>query len=197
MTFRADFEHRDDLLRAAIDEFGARSYEAASLNRVLSASGVSKGQLYHHFTNKQGLYLALVEWMIDTKAAWFVEHPPELRDDFFADFEAQLRASVAFAAAHPDVERLSRALLAERGQPIFAEVRERFAFDGESPLAQLVARSHARGQFGNDVSLPFAQRIVLVMVNDLAEIVDLREPAELDAHVDELLAFLRRGLGRH
>lgn len=37
VTFRADFEHRDDLLRAAVTEFGERGYENASINRILAS----------------------------------------------------------------------------------------------------------------------------------------------------------------
>jgi Bacterial regulatory proteins, tetR family len=48
VTLRADFVHRDKLLRAALDEFCEHGYRAASVNRILSASGMSKGQLYHH-----------------------------------------------------------------------------------------------------------------------------------------------------
>ena len=67
MKFRADFEHRYALTGAALDEFSEHGYDAASVNRILAAAGMSKGQLYHHFANKEALYLALVEWTIDEK----------------------------------------------------------------------------------------------------------------------------------
>ncbi len=43
VTFRADFEHRDALIGAALDEFSEHGYHAASLNRILAAAGMSKG----------------------------------------------------------------------------------------------------------------------------------------------------------
>ena len=194
MTFRADFEHRDDLLRSALDEFCERGYGAASINRILSASGMSKGQLYHHFTSKEGLYLALVEWMIDQKTAWLARQPVPPGKDFVDTLGAQLRASLDFAAAHPDVDRLSRALLGERGQPIFERVVRRFAFDPDSALGNLVAHYYARGQVRSDLSLEFLQRAVLLIVNHLPELLDLDQPADLNPKLDELLAFLRGAL---
>lgn len=194
MTFRAEFEHRDDLLRAALDEFCERGYDAASINRILSASGMSKGQLYHHFASKEGLYLALVEWMIDQKTASFAARPVAAGEDFFDTLGAQLRASLDFAAAHPDVERLTRALLGERGRPIFDHVVRRFAFDPASALGNLVAHYHAQGQLRSDLSLDFVQRAVLLVVNHLPELLDLDQPADLRAKLDELLVFLRSGL---
>jgi hypothetical protein len=49
VTFRSQFTHRDDLLRAALDEFCERGFDTASINTILANTGVSKGQLYHHF----------------------------------------------------------------------------------------------------------------------------------------------------
>jgi AcrR family transcriptional regulator len=196
MTFRADFEHRHDLLRSALDEFCERGYDAASINRILSAAGMSKGQLYHHFATKQGLYLALVEWMIDQKNAWFARNPVAPGEDFASTLGAQLRASIDFAAAHPDVDRLSRALLAERGRPVFAEVVRRFGFDSDSALGSLVAHYYARGHFRSELTLAFVQRAVLLVVNHAPELLELGEPADLSAKLEELLAFLRGGLAR-
>jgi AcrR family transcriptional regulator len=196
VSFRDRFEHRDELLRAALDEFCERGYAAASLNRILAASGTSKGALYHHFAGKQGLFLALVEWMIDQKAAWFAEHPVAPGRDFVSTFGRHLRAALAFAAANRDVDRLSRALLRERGQPIFVEVTRRFAFDPDSALGSLVAEAHARGELRAELSRDFAVRAVLLVVNRLPELLDLAEPAQLGPRLDELLAFLKGGFAR-
>ncbi len=197
MTFRADFEHRDDLLRAALDEFCERGYDAASINRILSVSGTSKGQLYHHFTSKEGLYLALVEWMIDQKTAWLARHPVTPGDDFVATLGAQLRTALDFAVAHPDVDRLSRALLGERGRPIFDAVVRRFAFDPDSALGTLVAHCYTQGEFRTDLTLDFVQRAVLLVVNHAPALLDVSQPAGLGANLDELLVFLRGGLARN
>jgi AcrR family transcriptional regulator len=194
VTFRSEFEHRDELLRSALDEFCERGYDAASINRILSSSGMSKGQLYHHFTNKEDLYLALVEWMIDQKTAWFARHPIAPVEDFLATLDAQLRATLDFTTAHPDVDRLSRSLLAERGRPIFLVVVQRFGFDPDSALGTLIEHYHAQGQFRSDLSLDFVQRVVLLIVNHAPELLDLGQPADLRPKIDELLAFLRGGL---
>ena len=195
MSFRGDFEHHDALLRSAVDEFCERGYDAASINRILAASAMSKGQLYHHFTNKEGLYLGLVEWMIDQKAAWFAQHPLEpLSDGFLATLGAQMRAGLGFAAAHPDIDRLSRSLLAERGRPIFAAVTKRFGFDADSALGIVVDHYFAKGEFRSDLTLAFVRRVVLLIVNHAPDLLDLTESGDLDPRIDELLAFLRGGL---
>lgn len=196
MTFRAAFEHRDELLRAAIDEFCARGYDAASINRILTASQMSKGQLYHHFDGKAGLYLALVEWMIDERGRWFERHPVGSGDGFFDTLRARMAASAAFASENREVQRFSRALLAERGRPIFQRATERFGFTGDTELGDLVTRHHARGDFRSDLSVAFVQRVVLLIVNHAPDLLALDDPGDLAPQVDDLLMFLEHGLGR-
>ena len=196
MTFRAHFEHREELLRAAASEFSDRGYENASVNRILAASGMSKGQLYHHFRSKEGLYLALVEWMIDRKIEWLAAHPTDLEDDFLGTIGTQMAASLEFATAHPDIDRLSRALLAERGRPIFAKVVRRHGFDPDSALGSLIEHCYAQGQFRSDLTLTFVRGAVLTLVNNLPELLDLSGPADLASRIDEVLTFLRAGLVR-
>lgn len=195
MTFRSQFQHRDALLHAAIEEFCAFGYDAASINRILDASGVSKGQLYHHFAGKEGLYLALVEWMIDEKVAWLLEHPVQpTADDLFSVLRSFVHASLAFAYSHRDVERLSRALLAERGRPIFEVVTRRFSFGADDPLDAIVRHHHAQGELSDHMTAEFATRVVGLLVNNAPDLVDLKTPDDLDTQLDSLFRFLERGL---
>ena len=65
---------RTDLLAAAYTEILESGFQAASLDRILAKTSVSKGALYHHFGTKQELGLAVVEDVIAPQLAerWFV-----------------------------------------------------------------------------------------------------------------------------
>jgi AcrR family transcriptional regulator len=54
-------DSREALLDAAFSEMYLHGFRATGIEVVLSASGVSKGALYHHFGSKQGLGYAVVE----------------------------------------------------------------------------------------------------------------------------------------
>ena len=56
---------RQVLLDAAFDEIYLNGFRAAGLDAILSKTGVTKGALYHHFGNKQGLGYAVVEERVD------------------------------------------------------------------------------------------------------------------------------------
>jgi AcrR family transcriptional regulator len=52
---------RETLLEAAFSEMYMNGFRAASLDAILTATGLTKGALYHHFGSKQGLGYAVVE----------------------------------------------------------------------------------------------------------------------------------------
>ncbi|MFZ2048503.1 MAG: helix-turn-helix domain-containing protein, partial [Trebonia sp.] len=51
---------RDQLIEVATRLFAERGYEDTSIEAVLSAAGVSRGALYHHFAGKDALFEAVV-----------------------------------------------------------------------------------------------------------------------------------------
>ncbi len=52
---------RARLLQAAFAEFQEQGYRQARLSRILAATGVTKGALYHHFSDKWALALAVID----------------------------------------------------------------------------------------------------------------------------------------
>jgi len=53
-------ERRELVLRAGGAEFGRRGYDAARIEDIARAAGVTKPIVYRHFESKKGLYLALL-----------------------------------------------------------------------------------------------------------------------------------------
>jgi len=65
MLVKRDYERtRSELLAAAYLEIHHVGYQAASLSRILQQCQLSKGALYHHFSNKKALGLAVIEEVI-------------------------------------------------------------------------------------------------------------------------------------
>ena len=51
---------RERLLQAAMHLFASKGYAAASVRDIVNAAGVTAPSLYHHFGNKEGLFLAVM-----------------------------------------------------------------------------------------------------------------------------------------
>jgi len=82
---------RDRILRSALEVFARKGYHRALVDDIVRASGTSKGAVYHHFSNKEAVFVALVD-----------------------DFAARLAAGVAAAVAgqHGALPKVNGALTA-------------------------------------------------------------------------------------
>ena len=69
---------RECLLHCAFEEIYEHGYGGASLDRILSKSGVTKGALYHHFGSKAELALAVIDEVIEP---WVLERWSEPLQD--------------------------------------------------------------------------------------------------------------------
>ncbi len=86
---------RQTLLEAAFAEIHRNGYQAASLSRILSDTGLTKGALYHHFPDKKALGLAVVEEVIRPQLAAMMFEPLRSTDRPLATMQAMLEAKAA------------------------------------------------------------------------------------------------------
>jgi AcrR family transcriptional regulator len=66
-------ETRSKLIAAARQAFGSKGYSAASMDDFTAEAGLTRGALYYHFGDKQGLLKAVVEQIDAEMAARLLE----------------------------------------------------------------------------------------------------------------------------
>ena len=64
---------RGQLVEVATRLFADHGYEGTSIDAVLSAAGVSRGALYHHFAGKEALFTAVLEALSERITAQLTE----------------------------------------------------------------------------------------------------------------------------
>lgn len=64
-TRRADTPTKKRIAETAKTLFSQKGYLGTSIEDIVSASDSSKGNLYHHFKNKEGLFLYLINEQVD------------------------------------------------------------------------------------------------------------------------------------
>ena len=50
---------RQEILLAAMAEFGTHNYEDVTMEGICTAHGISKGMMYHYYANKDAVFLAV------------------------------------------------------------------------------------------------------------------------------------------
>lgn len=134
-------ETRARILDAALGVFAGKGYHRATVDDIVRASRTSKGAVYHHFPNKEAVFLALVDDFAARLAAGVAAAIAE-RQGALARVEGALRAALATFAEN---ERLARLILLEAvslgrtWEAKRAEVHDRFAALIQGYLDQAVA----------------------------------------------------------
>jgi AcrR family transcriptional regulator len=155
------------ILEAASREFGERGYEAASLNQIIEASGLSKGSFYYYFDDKVDLAATVF-----AQAAVRLAPPAAVLEaatdaaSFWTRFERLNRDSMAaLAASAADLKLVGRLGGAYVDHP---ELAAKVApLVGELSARWLRAMEHgvSLGAVRADVPLP----VLLVAVQGLKE----------------------------
>lgn len=95
---------RSKLQRTARGLFATKGFAATSTEEIVRAAGVTKGALYHHFDDKQGLFSAVVEELEEELAAR-VQAAADAHHEPWARLQAACHAYLD-ACTQPDVERV-------------------------------------------------------------------------------------------
>jgi AcrR family transcriptional regulator len=128
--FQLGTEKRDSILNAALAEFGAHDFDAASLDRIVAAAGISKGGLYEYIASKEELYLYCMEQTWSALYHYIKEQVSVARTPLPADilerFMTVSRVAIEWYLQHPAmlglivrIARLPRDALALKAQAVF------------------------------------------------------------------------------
>lgn len=138
---------RERILKAALEVFATKGYHRAIVDDIVRLSGTSKGAVYHHFPNKEAVFLALVDEFAGALAR-AVATAIGARHGALAKVEGALTAALETFAHH---ERLARLILLEAVSlgPAYqkkrAEVHDHFATLIQGYLDEAVAERSIPG----------------------------------------------------
>ncbi len=120
---------RDKILQAALEIFAEKGYHRALVDDIVRASRTSKGAVYHHFPNKEALFLALVD-QFSARLAEAMAAAIGGAHGALGKVQAALTAGLETFARHRELARillLESVSLGPAYQSKRLEVHERFA----------------------------------------------------------------------
>jgi len=132
---------RDRILQAALEVFAQKGYHRALVDDIVRASHTSKGAVYHHFPNKEALFLALVDEFAG-RLAESVAAAIAGAEGALGKVEAALTSGLETFARHRDLARillLESVSLGPSYQSKRLEVHDRFATLIQAYLDEAVA----------------------------------------------------------
>ena len=201
---RADI--REELLKSALVEFGAKGFDGASTRVIAARIQAHQPQINYHFESKAALWTAAVDYLFGLlgKALWGVL-PADATDvdvpELAAAFAAGIRRFVGFAAAHPELNQI---MVHEGTAPSdrltwLTQTHVKPFFDGITPAWQVLRNAGVAAPIGHEIlyyvliggaSLPYVNAPEVRLLT-------CRNPNDskwIQAHADGLVAILLPGL---
>lgn len=114
-----DPERQKTLFEAAAEEFTAKGFDGASLNRILEKSGMSKSSLYYYFDDKADLFTTLVERSMAVLLRQIgAFDPAELTaETYWTEFEIRYRKLIAIVSGNGWLVKLGGMFYSLRADP--------------------------------------------------------------------------------
>lgn len=117
---RAD-RNRKRLLSAAMKVFSRKGYHKATLDEICRRANLGKGTIYHHFSDKKGLFLGLVDSFASELGQAVGDAVSGIEDDL-----ARLRTTISAYMQFHSRRRSFYLLLVHEESSFAREIRERF-----------------------------------------------------------------------
>jgi AcrR family transcriptional regulator len=198
-------DKRTVITNAAIDEFAEHGYKSASINRIVTNSGISKGSFYQYFEDKMDVFKYLMDVVAKEKMEFFKDkHPPSSNMDTFEYFRWIVKTGMEFNSAYPRMTQAgSRVLLGEGlyyGED-FAEYRHL----STGTLAAMIKQAMKRGEVDPSVDVELAVMVMDTWMNAIAayilneglrqkDIVKWVRSVKTQEKIDKLLYVMEYGL---
>ena len=161
-----------DLYESALDEFSQKSYEQASLNEVLARANMAKSSLYHHFGDKFGLYLAMMDKIAQKKIAFFYplmqQKMPD--GDFFGSMREISKAVALFMFEDKRMYAMSNIVMDADSQ-LFEKLFEYLPYGFDSGIEPLIRSAYIKGQIDPRYSPEFLTKLLSIVLTNMNKVV--------------------------
>ena len=170
---------RDKIYASAIEEFKTFGYQEASIRNIANNAGISLGNIYRYFENKEALYIAVVQPLIESVKE-FVE------TKFFVDGSSLKQVAlnvVDFMEKHDD-----EIVILRRGNTDYYRV---FADFLEKATASRIEQGMRAGNSTNKIKNPqLATIIARAFLHCLFDIVyNTKDNQTRTEYVEEVMTF--------
>lgn len=187
---------RNQIIRCAFALFGHKGFDGVSVQDIAHETGLSKGALYWHFENKEGLYYeCLKEFRRQLRACIFIPmedytDPLIQLEQFFQGTQNLLQDTETVDCAAGYFVGMGRT-----DQESVNYFRERAYADTESCIADMLQRGRDRGLFQFEgEAMPVARALWAIMEGCILQM-RRQSPEQINETMAALYKMVSYGLG--
>lgn len=182
-----DFDKRDQIINAALDEFSEYEFSKASTNRIVQKAKVSKGLLYHYFSSKQDLYDYLIDFVYQTIGDTIKKDFDFSEPDFFKRIEEVARIKIGITQQYPKLYDFGIKLLKHIPYEELLAMSQKYNLD----LLQRIYHENVDfSLFKDDIDVQKAISIIQWTIEKYGEQMANKDHMTLDEMMAELNGYL-------
>lgn len=123
--FNLDTDKQDRILNAAIKEFAQRGFKDASTNEIVKEANISKGLLFHYFSNKKKLFLFLFDYGLELGMKEIYSKIDMDEEDLFIRLRQVSMAKMELLRKHPELIDFFQTAFFEDSNEVKEEIQKR------------------------------------------------------------------------
>lgn len=123
--FNLPEEKKNRIIRAAIQEFAAYSFDQASIAHIIESAGIPRGSFYQYFENLKDIYKYIINLAGEQKIKYFQATVPQFEGkgfDFFSTLRDLCIAGFQFAKENPELLAIGNNFIKETNKSLRNEI---------------------------------------------------------------------------
>ncbi len=183
------------ILKGAMQEFLQHGYAATSMDRVAKAAGVSKATVYSHFSDKEGLFNALIQDLAEEKfqTVLGLQEPQSFEQEPSIILRQLATKALENALNDPAFQDFIRIIIGESGR--FPELAQAYVNNVAKPAIETLT---CYFQHHPEINLKDPEATVRIFVGSLVYFIMLQEmlhgkeilPLEPERLVNNLIGLI-------
>lgn len=199
--FNLPEEKRKKVEEAAVQEFRSHNFASSSVNRIVEASGISKGSYYQYFEDKKDLYRHILSLIAQEKIVYLsplLSNPKGL--DIFTLIRELYKSGLSFGLAHPDYLEIGNKMIRDSSGLAVSEAFPDMKTKSDDLFLGLLKDAVKRGEIREGLDLRLISYLLSSLNITIADYYfKVRDKAtyEMDImeEVEKLITFIRYGIG--
>jgi AcrR family transcriptional regulator len=184
------------IFEAALNEFSEYDFEHASLNKIVSSAGISKGSMYQYFTDKKDLYVYVFQQIGAQKTALF--EALEIPEDLIEELRIRYKISIELAFRMPKYMKMMAMLEKHKSSDVYHLIHGETETIAKQYFAQRINQEIVLGKIKSNIEPEVLAALILALnvyiVDELInQIPDTTQKKTLE-RIDQLLFILEQGI---
>lgn len=187
-----------ELTEATLDEFSKNRFEDASLNDIIKTSGMSKGSVYHHFGDKFGLYLCMMDILAKKKFTFIHQYLEQnMQSANFFDLITMLsRATMDFMFEDPRMHHMYNKVM-DQDWDMLSKIIEFFPQYYKMGFDQQIKIAMQKGEIDSRFDTRFiAKTIEILLMNSHKFLERSSTPEDSIKLINQIMDLLKHGISK-